>query len=204
MIGRQTKLTAGVIALLTLAGCGGDGPGELWGSLNYTVCRGRAGTCGGAEGCCATADPIQSSSDAQDLQIECVRRPGDATGQYLDFSIVGTFEADGRTGRHGLRAKAVLFAPASNEPVMVRDCDDFSVVYENNDHKAESCTAVAVNSYDAGGCEVMIQATDDDTINGSFRCKDVQLPGQPQYVSTIQASGLGYGAFQIRNCVNRL
>lgn len=198
----RIALTASLLAAVAslLCACGPE-PQPLRGSVSFTACVGRAGTC--SNNCCAYSDTRVIADDPR--RLDCKIYSGSREGELrVDFEIVSS---DNRTGLSG---DNLTFDNNESSPVVVRACDGFTVKEDGNEYPARYNDAWFCSNSEprtetpvGGGCDVEMHLDADDVIVGRFRCQELQLPAQDLYFSTVHSGTVGWGEFRFENCADR-
>lgn len=181
-----------------------DPPPPMAAQANYTTCEGLRGTCG-ADDCCSTTTDrsIVTDPSTDDPYVECEVRQGPGDSYVLDFRIA-------HRGSNGPAIEGVgfEFQSSATQLVPLRTCGSFSILDNGREYSTPVCDQLDVRSDDTGlgggGCEIRIFINTEDVIEGTFQCKELSLPPNSLYLSTISRGGLGNGGFNIDNCDFRL
>jgi len=166
--------------------------------VSFGACVGRAGTCGGGD-CCATNDSITLLSEDA-LRAKCTLLAGSRESEIrVDLEIVS---GDNKVG---IRGDDLTFDNNPAAVVGLRACDEFMVKVAGNEYPTTECGNVDVRTEfpPGGGCEIQMNLDTSEAIVGRFRCKELQLPSQAQYFSTLYEGELGWGEFRFENCADR-
>ena len=164
--------------------------------IQYTACVGPTGTCGVTD-CCASAFDRDYGND-QD--VRCVVRPGTRPETYtLDFVVAASDQDEPAIFGEGLQ-----FSSFAASPLPVRACDAFMLREEGNMFEAGTCETVDFDGGEGGGCVVELYLEESGAIIGRFRCKEIPIPGQDRYLSTIEDGAVAAGSLYIQGCDVRL
>ena len=184
-----------VMAALLCSTCA-DEPAPMEAVIQYTACVGRSGTCG-VSTCCAT-EPLRRYGE--DHIVHCTVRPGDMADSYeLDFEVYTNNSDD-----PAIYAEGLQFSSNASAPAPVRGCDSFEVREDGNIHEAQTCESLDTPPDEGGGCVLQLYLSEDNSILGTFECKEIPLPAQDKYFSTVQGGGISNGAIDISNCSVRV
>jgi hypothetical protein len=164
--------------------------------IQYDACAGREGTCSG-DGCCAYGD---DRTYGEEHNVRCTVRPGSRDDRYrLTFEVTTSRSAD-----PAIQGEELEFISSATQPRPVGMCDSFEVREDGNWFEAATCESLDAAPEDGGGCVIEIYLDEDDSIIGRFQCKEIQLPAQDRYFSTVTGGDVGWGSIEIRHCSIRL
>jgi hypothetical protein len=193
---RASTRIAGLLgATLLIAACADD-PIPLTAQVNYTTCVGRLGTCSG-DACCANQN-LRHMGDEAD--VECEVRGGDLEGTVrLTFRV----ESPGADGDPAVWGTDLTFSDTSSDnPMPVRGMAEFGISEGGNDYPAEAFDRLDVREIPegGGGCELSAHIRNGNEIHGGFECKELQLPSQELYLSSVYNGAVGTGEYLIKGC----
>ena len=185
-----------------IAGCACDAarvcPGggvPVSGSTHYSVCVGPRGTCSAS--CCIETTPREQSFDAL---ASCAVHEAGADGYRVTFRLLDPSE------QHGVEGANVVFSRDPSELRPVSSCESLVVRERSNRFEADGCTAEDVRPDDpfGGGCLLEMRLNPIGIVEGRLTCKEIALPSQELYLSTVGGRGVAPGTFELYGCELRL
>lgn len=186
-----------LVVLITILGaaCAED-PAPMEAVIQYTACVGREGTCG-VNDCCANSVERRYGDEHN---IRCTVRRGSLSDRYsLTFEVSTPQSSD-----PGISGESLQFLSTATTPRPVYSCESFGVREDGNTFEAQTCESVDAPPNVGGGCVIELYLDSENTVIGRFQCKEIQLPAQDRYFSTVRGGGVDWGSIEIQNCSIRL
>lgn len=190
----RASVLCGVV--LSLMACKEDPP-PMVAHIFYTACVGSVdGSC--STNCCANQ---MDRTMGEEARLDCEIRSGDLDSTYrLSFSA----SSPNVEGSPMIEADNLQFNQGASQPQPLRMPCDFMISEDGRDYVAEACDNVDVGGTEGGGCEIQVHVNADSDVVGRFRCKDLDLPAGPLFLSTVHGGSVGWGEFTIEQCDFRL